>query len=197
MKKLIAVSFVVVLVLFLYNFSIFSRAQSEGGSISPEEGGTIVVGLLEDSIIRDLDALRYASRSLPPEKCAIRLDETIFQKELVKLEKLNDNLCDNETPTASRLIFDPRFEQKTCVVGTPNFFMCICPHRPNYPGCKEYLSDSDKPKCFEKESFEPTFNFLANNLEKLATNALVDSNMNGKPDVCENNGKLPGEDEED
>lgn len=51
MKKLISVIFV--LILALYNFSIFSRAQSEGSSVSTEGGENLVLGLIEDSIIRD------------------------------------------------------------------------------------------------------------------------------------------------
>ena len=228
MRKLIAIS--LVLVLTLCNFSILSRAQSGGGSISTEEGGTLVVGLIEDSIIRDasqevseilkdlaaaarrsgqskdvkplirsikrnLDAFRFASRSLPPEKCAVRLSESKIQKVLDTLNKMNDNLCDDQTPAPSRLNFDLIFERKTCVIGSPDFFRCICPHSPNYPGCKEYLSGSSKPKCFAKEDFEPLFNSVANGYEKLANAALEDLNMNGKPDACENNGKLLGEED--
>jgi hypothetical protein len=226
MKKLIAIGFV--LVLALYNFNILSRAQDS--SVSGEEGGNPVLGLIEDSIIRDasqemseilkdlaaaarqsgqskdikplirsirrnLDALKYASRSLPPEKCALRLNEATIQKTLTKLEKFDDNLCDNQDVTPSNFTFDPRFEQKVCVVGSPNFFMCICPHRPKYPGCKEYLSNSDEPTCFANEEFEPFFNSVAVGYENLSIAALADSNMNGKPDACENNGELHGEED--
>ena len=228
MKKLIAIS--LTLILALCNFNIFSRAQSEGGPVSTEEGGTLVLGLIEDSIIRDasqevseilkdlaaaarrsgqakdvkplirsikrnMDAFRFASQSLPSEKCAVRLNEASIQKIFDKLDKIDNNLCDDQTPTSSRFTFDHMSERKTCIVGSPDFFKCICPHSPNYPGCKEYLSGSSEPKCFAKEDFEPLFNSVADGYEKLANAALEDLNMNGKPDACENNGKLPGEED--
>ena len=228
MKKLIVIS--LVLVLALYNFNILSRAQSEGDSVSTEEGGIIVVGLIEDSIIRDasqevseilkdlataartsgqskdvkllirsinrnLDALRFASRSLPPDKCAVRINEAKIQKILAKLDKFNENLCDDQNPTLSSLTFDSRFKQKVCVVGSPDFLMCACPHYPNRPECKGYMSAPDEPTCFAKKDFEPVFNSLADGYENLANAVLVDSNMNGKPDACENNGQLPGEED--
>ncbi len=227
MKKLIVISFI--LVLTLCNFSILSRAQSEGSSISTEQGGAIVVGLLEDSIIRDasqemseilkdlaaaarrsgqskdvkplirsitrnLDALRFASRSLPPDKCAVRMSEAKIQQILARLDKFEDEFCDDQNPTPSRLTFDPMFN-KVCVQGSPNFLMCICPHYPNRPECKGYMSSPDKPKCFAKEDFEPILNSVADNYDSLANAALLDSNMNGKPDACENNGELPEEDD--
>lgn len=137
--------------------------------------------------------MKYASQSLPPEKCAIGLNENSIQKIFAKLDRFENNLCDNQNPTLSRLIFDPMFKQKVCVVGSPDFLMCACPHYPNRPECKGYMSAPDEPKCFAKEDFEPIFNSVADNYENLANAALVDSNMNGKPDACENNGKLPGE----
>ena len=222
MRKLIAVS--LVLVLALCNL----RAQSKNGPVTTEEGGTIVLGLVEDSIIRDasqemseilkdlaaaarrsgqskdvkpfirslkrnLDALRFASRSLPSKKCAVRLNEASIQKIFDKFDKIDNNLCDDQTPTLSSLTVNHLLERKTCVVGSPDFFKCACPHYPNYPGCKEYLSGSSEPKCFAKEDFEPIFNSVADSYENLATAALEDLNMNGIPDACENNGKLPGE----
>ncbi|MBI3308079.1 MAG: hypothetical protein HYZ79_01745 [Candidatus Melainabacteria bacterium] len=214
MKKLIAVSFVLVLV--LYNFNILSRAQDSFGS--GEEGGNLVLGLIEDSIIRDasqemsdilkdlaaearrsgqsrdmqpfirsikrnLAALNHANRSLPTKKCAITLDIDSLQRLSVRLDKLADNLCDDPNSTPSRLTFDPMFEQKTCVVGSPNFLKCICPHRPKYPGCD----------CFANRDFEPFFDSLANRYETVANAALVDTDMNGFPDACENNRGLPDE----
>ena len=228
MKKLIAISLGLVLV--LCNFNGFSRAQSQSGPVSTEEGGTIVVGLIEDSIIRDasqemseilkdlataarksgqskdvkplirsikrnMDALRFASRSLPPEKCAVRLNDASIQKIFDRLDKINNDLCDDQTPTVSSLTVDHLLERKTCVTGSPNFFKCACPHYPNYPGCKEYLSGSSEPTCFAKEDFEPLFNSIADGYENLADAALEDLNMNGKPDACENNGKLSGEED--
>lgn len=223
MKKLIAIS--VVLVLALYNFNILSRAQDSEGS--GEEGGNLVLGLIEDSIIKDasqevstilkdlaaaarqsrqskdikplirsikrnLDAFRYASKSLPPEKCAVRLNEASLQKVFDRLDEYDKKLCDN-LPTPSRLTFDTRFKQKVCVVGSPDFLMCACPHYPNRPECKGYMSASDEPDCFSNEHFETFLNIVESGYERLANAALVDSNMNGKPDACENNGKLPGE----
>ena len=224
MKKLITMS--LVLVLALCNFSIPLRAQS----VSNEEGGTLVVGLIEDSIIRDasqemseilkdlaaaarrsgqskdvkplirsikrnMDALRFASRSLPPAKCAVRLNDASIQKIFDKLDKIDNNLCDDQTPRLSSLTVDHLLERKTCVTGSPDFFKCACPHYPNYPGCKEYLSGSSEPKCFAKADLEPLFNSVADSDENLANAALEDLNMNGKPDACENDGKLPGEED--
>lgn len=209
MKKLISISFV--LVLALCNFNILSRAQSE-------EGGNFVLGLLEDSIIRDasqemsdllkdlaaearrtgqsrdikplirsikrnLAALNHANRSLPPKKCAITLDIDSLQRLSDRLDKLDSNLCGNQNPTPSRLTFDQMLERKTCVVGSPDFLKCICPHRPKYPGCD----------CLENRDFEPIFDSLANRYETIANAALVDTDMNGFPDACENNRGLPDE----
>ena len=224
MRKLIAIS--LVLVFALCNL----RAQSEDSSVSGEEGGNLVLGLIEDSIIKDasqelseilkdlavaarrsgqskdvkplirsmkrnMDAFRFASRGLPPEKCAVRLNEALIQKLFEKLDKIDNNLCDDQTTISSRLTFDDVLERKTCVVGSPDFFKCACPHYPKYPGCKEYLSGSSEPKCFPKEDFEPIFDSIANGLERIANATLEDLNMNGKPDACENNGKLPGEED--
>ncbi|OGI20647.1 MAG: hypothetical protein A3B68_08845 [Candidatus Melainabacteria bacterium RIFCSPHIGHO2_02_FULL_34_12] len=212
MKKLIVISFVLVLV--LYNFNILSRAQDS--SVSGEEGGNFVLGLIEDSIIRDasqemsdilkdlaaearrsgqsrdlkplirnikrnLAALNHANRSLPPNKCAITLDINSLQRLSARLDKLDDNLCDSHNPAPSRLTFDFMFEQKTCVVGSPDFLKCICPHRPKYPGCD----------CLENRDFEPIFDSLADRYETIANAALVDTDMNGFPDACENNRGLP------
>jgi hypothetical protein len=116
------------------------------------------------------------------------LDEESVQEILVHANKFEDNLCDNQTPTSSSLTFDPMFN-KVCTVGSPDFFMCICPHRPNYPGCKEHMSDPDKPDCYENEHFESYVNILSGILEDLGTKALEDVNMNGLPDACENNGR--------
>ena len=228
MRKLIVISFI--LVLAFCNFSVLSRAQDEGGSVSTEGGGTLVLGLIEDSIIRDasqevsetlkdlaaaarrsgqskdvkplirsikrnMAAFRFASRSLPAEKCAVRLNEASIQKIFDKLDKIDDNLCDDQPPTISSLTINHLLERKTCVVGSPNFFKCVCPHYPNYPGCMGDMSSSNEPTCFAKEDFEPIFGSITDNYENLANAALEDLNMNGKPDACENNGKLPGEED--
>jgi len=186
-------------VIGLIEDSIINDASQEMSEIlkdiaaaAKQSGQSKDVKPLIRSMKRNLDALRYASKSLPPGKCRIRLDEDKLQKFLDKIDKFDDNLCDDQTPVSSRLVFDPMFEQKVCVVGSPDFLMCACPHYPNRPECKGYMSGSDKPDCFAKEDFEPIFARLANQYGSLADAALVDSNMNGKPDACENNGKLPG-----